>query len=244
MYSAVDSLVGTPPMGLLGLVADTTPRLQAGNFVTATDPWWGTGELIYARASATIATLGLCTFTPVFDSTLNSWRFDAAPVPNTANLGKSLAVSLNALASGQYGWFVISGIVPVSCNASVAADTAWGIVAAGQGGALAAGKQVLNSRVLAPATTTVVKANCQANSGSTQLLVPSSDGWFIGAYLSGTGIAAGTTVAAISPDGRTVTLSAATTALVSGSVTATYNNATIFYNVVQLNRSFAQGAIT
>ena len=76
------------------------------------------------------------------------------------------------------------------------------------------------------------------------LQVPNSDGWFVGAYLSGTGIAAATTVSSIDPSGRFVTLSVVTTAAVSGSVTATYNNATIFYNVAHLNRPFAQGAIT
>jgi hypothetical protein len=117
-------------------------------------------------------------------------------------------------------------------------------VAAGQLGANSAGKQIVNARVVAPATTTVVKANSVANSGSNRLQVTNSDGWFIGAYLSGTGIAAGTTITDISPDGTQVTLSAATTAAVNGSVTATYNNATIFYNVLHINRPFAQGAIT
>ena len=57
-------------------------------------------------------------------------------------------------------------------------------------------------------------------------------------------IAAGTTVSSIDPSGRFVTLSAVTTAAVAGTVTATYNNATVFYNVAHINRPFAQGAIT
>lgn len=244
MFALVDSLAGAPQIQLSGIVADSSPRVQPGNFLTATDNWWGTGEFIYARAAGSIRNFGLCSLLPVFDSTLNSYRFDVSEVANTANLGRMLVVSQCSLTAGQYSWFMISGITPVNCNASVAADTTFGIAAVGQGGANTAGKQVLNARVIAAASTTVVKTNCTSPNASLVLQVSNSDGWFVGAYLSGTGIAAGTTVSSIDPSGRFVTLSAATTALVGGSVTATYNNATVFYNVAHLNRSFAQGAIT
>jgi uncharacterized protein YraI len=98
--------------------------------------------------------------------------------------------------------------------------------------------------VAVPATQTVAKTGCTANSGSTKLNISGADGWFIGAYLSGTGIAALTIVSDIDPSGTQVTLSVATTAAVNGTVTATYNNATIFYNIAHINRPFAQGAIT
>lgn len=244
MFSALDSLLGHPPIQLSGIVADITPRVQPGNILTAVDSYWGAGEFIYARANGSIRAFGLCVLTPVFDSTLGSWRFDVTEVPNTANLGRSLCVSQCALSSGQYSWFMLTGITPVNCSASVAADTTFGITAAGQAGANGAGKQILNARVVAPGSTTSAKANCTAQNGSLVLQVPNSDGWFVGAYLSGTGIAAGTTVSAIDPSGRFVTLSSATTAQVNGTVTATYNNATVYYNVAHLNRPFAQGAIT
>lgn len=244
MFASVDALVGSPQVQFQGLTIDTTPRVQPGQIITAVDNWWGAGEFIYARAAGTIRAFGLCVLTPVFDSTLGSYRFDVTEVPNTANLGRMLAVAPCALTSGQYTWFQITGLTPVNCSASVAADTTFGIAAAGQGGAAAAGKQILNARVIAAATTTVAKAGCTAPNGSTSLQVPNSDGWFVGAYLSGTGIAAGTTVSSIDASGRFVTLSAATTGAVAGTVTATYNNATIFYNVAHLNRPFAQGNIT
>lgn len=244
MFQLVDAIAGTPQIQLNGMIADASPRLQPGNFVTAVDNYWGAGEFIYGRAGGSIRAFGLCSILPVFDSTLNSYRFDVTEVANTANLGRALCVSQLALTTGQYSWFMVTGITPVNCNASVAADTTFGIAAAGQGGANGAGKQVLNARIVAAASTTVVKANCSAPNGSLVLQVPNSDGWFVGAYLSGTGIQAGTTVASIDASGRWVTLSAATNALVSGSITATYNNATVFYNVAHLNRPFAQGAIT
>lgn len=245
MFNPVDSLVGVPQMQFSGLVADSTPRVQPGNFLTAVDNWWGAGEFIYARAAGNIRAFGLCVITPVFDSTLGSWRYDVTEAPNTANLGRALCVSTLALTAGQYAWFTLSGLTPVNCSAAVAADTTFGIAAAGQGGANSAGKQVLNARVVGASTTTVVKTGCTALNGTNVLNVPNSDGWFVGAYLSGTGIAVGTTtVTSISPDGRVVGLSANTTAQVAGSITATYNNGTVFYNVVHLNRPLAQGAIT
>ena len=245
MFSQIDQLVGTPQIQLSNLVADTTPRLLPGTIISAVDPYWGAGEFIYARANGTIAKMALCVLTPVFDATLASWRYDATEVPNTANLARPVCVAQRGLSSGEYSWFMLSGVTPVKAGASVAADTSFGITAAGTTGAVAAGKQILNARVMAPATTTVAKANCHAVNGSTKLTLPgNADGWFPGIYLSGTGIAAGTTVVSIDPDNRTVTLSAATTAAVTGTVTGTYNNATIFYNVAHLNRPFAQGAIT
>lgn len=220
------------------------PIAPQGTIVVADDLWWGGVEAIYVRASGTIRQFGLCVITPTFNSTLGQWEYLASEVPNTANLGRTLGVALRNMVVNQYGWLIIGGVVPVNCQASVAADTTFGIAAAGQGGANSAGKQVLNARIVAAGSTTVAKAGVQAPNGSTILQVPNTEGWFPGIYLSGTGIAASTAVTAIDPNGRTVTVNNATTAAVNGTVTGTYNNATIFYNVAHLNRPFAQGAIT
>lgn len=245
MFAGLEGIVGSQPVGLGNLDKDTTVRMNQGLILNAVDPWWGGGEFIWARATAAIRAQGLCVLTPVFDATLNAWRFDATEVPNTANLGRTLAVCMgSASAAGIYGWYMLSGVVPVNCQAAVAADTTFGIAAAGQGGANTAGKQVLNGRVVGASTATVAKANALAANGSLVLQVPNSDGWFVGAFLSGTGIAAGAVISAIDASGRFVTMSAATTAQVAGPVTATYNNGVIFYNVAHLNRAFAQGAIT
>lgn len=244
-YQAINPQVGYPIPQFGGLVADTTPILRPSGFTQAfADNWWGYGEFMYARAAGTIRAFGLCVITPVFDSTLGCYRYDVTEAPNTANLGRMICVASDSMASGDYGWFQISGLTPVNCQASVAADTTFGIAAAGQGGANSAGKQILNARVMVAAAATVAKTNCQTNGISTVLNVGNADGWFVGAYLSGTGVGAAAVVSAISPDGRTVTMSVASTAAISGTVTATYNNATVFYNVVHLNRPFAQGAIT
>lgn len=220
------------------------PIIRPGTIAQGASNWWGGAEFIYARANAAIRAQGLCVITPVFNSTLNTYLFNATEVPNTANLGRMLAVAMGSFLDTQYGWFMISGMCPVNCSASVAADTTFGITAAGQAGANTAGKQILNARVMVAGAATVAKTGCVAANASRLLTVPNDDGWFVGVYLSGTGIAAGTTVASIDSSGRNVVLSADTTAAVSGTVTATYNNATIFYNVAHLNQPFAQGAIT
>lgn len=239
-YSS-QGIIGNQQIALFGL-PDTTERHAPGLTIMGEDPYWGSIEAIYVRANGSIRQGGLVVLTPSLVS--NRWRWDATEVPNTANLGRPIYVAMTPMTSGQFGWVSNLGIIPVNCNASVAADTTFGIAAAGQGGANSAGKQILNARVVAPASTTVAKANSVANNNSTRLQIPNSDGWFIGAYLSGTGIAAGTTVTDIDPSGNFVTLSAATTAAVNGTVTATYNNATVYYNVVHIDRPCAQGAIT
>lgn len=239
---APNNLAGFPPINNFYDV-DTTEVVEVGTLMNGTDPFWGSAEFIYGKSSGTIRQFGLCVLTPTFNSTLKRWEAVFSEVPNTANLGRALYVAQGVMASGEFGWFMQSGITPVNCQASVAADTTFGIAAAGQGGANAAGKQVLGGRVIAAGSTTVVKA-AQAPNGVTYLNVGDSDGWFVGAYLSGTGIQATTTVTAISPDGRTVTISLATNAAVAGNITATYNNATVYYNVAHINRPIAQGAIT
>lgn len=226
----------------LGLGAPIT-SVPNGLIVKAFDPYWGGAEFMYCRANGTIRNLGLCVVTPTFNSGENRWRYEATEAPATANLGRALGVAMRDMVAGQYGWFCVGGTIPVNCNASVAADTTFGIAAAGQGGANVAGRQVLNARIVAAGSTTVVKTG-QLSGGSPQIRVNNIDGWFVGAFLSGTGVPAATTVTAIDSGGMMVTMSNAATAGGQTAVTATYNNATIHYNVVHLNRPFAQGAIT
>lgn len=246
-FASYDNYVGNRPI-LVGFNpaddSSPSPLLQAnGTILKAIDPWWGAGEFMYVRANGAIRAFGVVVVTPTFDSTENRYRYEATEVPNTANLGRSLGVSLRALTAGQYGWVCVGGVFPVNCNASVAADTTFGIAAAGQGGANSAGKQILNARVVAAGSTTVAKS-CRVTANSPIVNVPNADGWFVGMPISGTGIPASTTVAGVDVSGLAITLSANATASGQVTVTGTYNNGTIFYNVAHLNRPFAQGAIT
>lgn len=239
---AITNTIGNVPINFGTLTTATAEAGTTGRIVNAVDPWWGGGEFIYGKAGGAIRQFGLCVINPAYAS--GEWVFTMTEAPSTAILGRPVCVAPVAMDSGEFGWFQIGGVTPVNCNASVAADTTFSIAATGQGGAAAAGKQVVNARIIAAGSTTVAKTNCSSISGSYTLKVTNASGWFCGAYLSGTGVGTGAVVTDISPDGLTVTMSVVTTAAITGTVTATYNNSTVYYNVAHINRPFAQGAIT
>jgi hypothetical protein len=253
--AGINSIVGYPFAGnannttnggLAVEVATATsgyvPLIPVGTITSVVDPYWGGLELI--RLAIPTSTTAIVAGTlAVWDS---SYQYVIAP--NTANMGQSLGVSMSAIPLNatyvQYAWFVIGGKCPVLCGASVAADTAFGITAAGKDGANSAGKQILNARVRTAATATVAKANTTTQSGSPVIKVANTDGWFVGVVLSGTGITGGTTVTGIDVDNRSVTMSANATASGSVTVTGTYNDGSAnYWNTAILNRPFAQGQI-
>ena len=224
------------------------PLIPVGTIVVFNDPYWNGIEVIRLQVpTSTAVRVGtLSTLT-------NTYGFVA--VPNTALLGQSVAMSLNDIPSNasfvQYAWFVIAGRYPVLSTASVAADTAFGITGAGTVGANTAGKEILNARIQLASTATVVKANTNTTSGSPTIRVSNTDGWFVGAALSGTGIPASTCIGSIDASGTIVgmvqtgtTTAQNATATGSVSVTATYNDGTRHWNVATMQRPFAQGAIT
>ncbi len=232
---------------------DATSRLpHSGGVIPAVDPYWDGGEFIYAFFTAAVRAKGLVQFAPAFDATNKRWRFEAAELANTANLGRPVGVAVMPAAANTYGWVQVTGLTPVNSNAAVAASTAIGVAATGQAGANSAGKQILNALTSATATSsalTVVKASISSAyqagmTGSTLIAVTNTDGWFVGGYVSGTGIAAGATVVAIDTAEQIVTLSAVNTAAVTGDITFTYNNGTVYFNVIVLDRPLLQGAIT
>ena len=257
-YPAIEAFLPTLAIATAagsGIAANQYPPVPVGLIVQAEDPVWGVGEFIFAKANGTIPLRAICTLTPVWNSTNRNFDWNAVVCPNTANLGKMVGVcmseqgsvgAVNALTTGQFGWFMISGITPVNGTATVAAGSNVGITAAGQIGAFAAGKQVINAQSVTPATQTVVTAvgGTPGVTGGFQIPLANTDGWFVGAYASGTGVGAAAIVQAIDRGANVITVSVANTAAPSGNITATYNNATIFYNVVQLQRSGAQGQIT
>lgn len=236
-YPPIEALIAAPAaLNLLPITPGFLARCE--------DKVWGPGEVVFARANGSIRAFALCVLTPVWDATNLTYTYNATEVPNTANLGREVCVNQGgAMTAGQYGWFLVTGLTPVDCTASVAADTAFGLVAAGQGGAIAAGKQIVGARVMTPATQTVAKAGCTGKSGEFVLNVPNTDGWFVGAFISGTNIGAAARVASLDPMGKYAILTVAHTADVAATVTQTNNNATIFYNIARFNRSFAQGQI-
>lgn len=227
--------------------------MPPGAIVPGFDNYWGGVEFMYVQANGTINAWNLVQIIPAVVS--GRIQFQATQLANSANQSRSVGVAIQQMASGQYGWVAVSGLVPVNSTASVAANTPIGIAAAGQGGASSAGKEIENCVSILPATTTVTK-NCLLTANQTTVLVTGNntiDGLFVGCAVSGTGIPAGAVVATLDPDGRRFTMSAgpglggaAVNATASGGVvvTGTYNDGTNFYNACHINRPFAQGRIT
>jgi hypothetical protein len=238
-YPPIENVVPAPANAPLGL------PISAGAILPAEDPVWGPGEFIFARAGGAIRLYGACLLTPVWDATNKVYTYNMTEVTNTANLGRAAYVYQGnvALTTGQYGWFMMTGRTPVNCNASVAAASPLGVAAAGQLGANTAGKEVLNATCVTPATQTVVQSGSGV-AGDTVIRLSNTSGFFVGGYLSGTGVGTNAVVTFVDPLGRYINASVANSANVSGNVTVTYNNATIFYNVIDMNRAGYQGAIT
>ncbi len=238
----------TPVVGIQHIdhtfAPDAVARCVQGTIVEAVDPYWGGGEFMYVQFSTTVTAKALCIVLPVFNATTLKWDFIASEAPSTAIMGQMLGVAQMPAVAGNFGWIQIGGLTPVKSNAAVAADTTFSIAATGQGGATVAGKQVVNARIVGASTITKVSAATGGVTGGFTVQVNNTDGMFVGAYLSGTGIGAAAIISAISNDERLITVTVANTANPSGNITATYNNAVIFYNVALLNRPFAQGAIT
>lgn len=235
-YAFKSGFMGYPPIEGPAVAAPAAlnilPMLP-GYFAEAVDPVFGGGEFIFARASAGIRQYGLCTFLPVWNSTTKTYTYDAVEVANTTNLAQTLGVSQIVLTTGQYGWFQISGIGPISASASVAAGVAFGITAAGQVGAVTAGKSVLNSRTVAPSTLAVVKVG-RGDSGSNVINVPDTMGLFLGMALTGTGVGAGV-ISFIDPMGTFIQNTVVNSAAVAGNVTATATG----FIVAHMNRPTA-----
>ena len=244
-YKFFDEFQGYPAIDSQFTPATATPGLfpfTPGSVAVAEAYDWGGGEFLFARASAGIRLYGLCVLQPVFDTTLVAYRYDASEVTNVANQGRAVAIAMSntALTTGQYGWFCVEGVVPASAASSVAAGVTFGIGGAGQVGTNTAGKQVVNAVTVAASAGTIVKTLCFGDNGSTIIIVPNTQGLFVGAALSGTNVGAGV-ITVIDERNFRITNSVANTAAITGtSVTATFTG----FNIVKINRPFAQGAIT
>lgn len=233
MFAVIGSPAGTQPFNDW-FAPDTTQRHALGTKVTAVDPYWGEGEFLYIKSNAAI-----------LKGSLVMWEggYLGALLPSTAGQGFPFGVAMAPMASGTYGWIQIAGRCVYKTNATVAADTAIAVAAAGIAGTLANGKQLLGTRNVVAATGTVtVTATTTISSG--KLITSGYDGFFIGMALSGTGIPASTVVAKLDPDGCTIYTGSAIgtlgdkNATASGSITLTgtytgYGSGMIQYPMAQ-----------
>jgi len=230
-YPAIEQVVpvpADPPRGL---------PISAGFIATAEDPVWGPGEFVFGRVSAGIRIYGGCMALPVWDSTNRVYTYNFLEWTATANAGRPYYVyqGNRAGVAGEYAWFQTSGRSPLNCDATVAAGVAVGHNAAGRGSADAATLGIEGAICITPATQTVVSAGSGVI-GEFTIRLQNIEGFIIGGYVSGTGVGAAAIISGRDEIAKTITVTVANSAAVTGNVTVTYNNATIFYNVLEMNR--------
>lgn len=239
MFASISPTLGTQAFNDFYTV-DAVQRQPLGTVVTSVDPFWGTGEFIYLKSNDTIVK-GSCV---VWDETYTS-----VLCPNTANQAFPVGFAMPGAASATYYfWAQISGFTVYKTNATVAADAAMGLTAAGVLGASSAGKEIVNCRNRKAATATKTWT-ATTTIGTGVLVCPSGyDGAFLGMALSGTGIPASTVVAGLDPDGKRIYTGSAIGTLgdknstASGSITLT--GTFTGYGAGVINRPNAQGRIT
>jgi hypothetical protein len=229
MYTFQVPIIGLPPISY-ATGPDNTQKAALGLVVPASDPYWGGAEFLYMQAAAAI---------PLGSVAVGNAASGTTSALKTGYSGRALAVAPFDFAANQYGWFQVSGQVPIRCTTALAAGNSFGLTGTGTVGINSAGVQVLSATVVAPSTTAVIKTNVITKAGSTRLVVPNLDGWFPGIALTGAGIGGGAVINAINADGS-VTASLPSTADGSVTVTGTYSG----YIIGQINRPFLQGAIT
>ncbi len=229
-YPPIENVVPVPA-NLLAL------PLSPGFLARAEDPVWGPGEFVFARAGAGIRLYGGCQSLPVWDATNKVFTYNMVEWTATANSGRPYYVYQGNVAAttGQYAWFQTTGRSPVNGTVDIAAGTQAGHNATGQLTANTATFEVVNALVITPSTNTVASAGRGA-SGDFVIYLDSTAGFFVGGYVAGTGVGASAIVSGVNPNGKFITVTVANSAAISGNVTQTANNATIFYNVLEMNR--------
>jgi hypothetical protein len=237
MFASISGFAGSQPFNDW-FTPDTTQRHVLGARITAVDPYWGMGTFVYFKSNDAILKGSLVMIDETYQGTL---------LPSTAGQGFPFGVAMAPVASGKYGWMQVQGLAVYKTNATVAADTAVAVAAAGIAGTLANGKQLLGVRNRVAATgTKTFTANTQ--NGTNVLMCPQGyDGAFLGMALSGTGIPASTLVAALDPDGKRIYTGSAigtlgdknSTATGQITLTGTYTG----YGAGILNDPTAQGQV-
>lgn len=215
-------------------VTSDATKLTLGTKQLSEDSYWGAGDFVWGKlASGSMNTGRLVTLDA---------SFAIADLANTANTGGPFGVvrtAIDATAAVAYGWVQVNGRTPVQTSAAGSTGPMY-IGAAGQATTTAAaGKQLLG------ATSVIAGSGTLAKTGTTTIglktvTVTSPQGLFVGQAVTGTGIAASTTISALDVPNMTVTLNNAATA--SGTVTLTFTNTG--FVVAQIVDGTVQGQIT
>jgi hypothetical protein len=227
-YASYQQIGNQPPTDIW--TPDTVQKHALGEVFEGYSPDFGWGKFVYGKAAAAQEAGSVVVPTDL------TWTM--TDLPNTASQGFAVYVARANMASGAYGWYQFAGTCPVSASASVAAGAAVGVTAAGQIGAYSTLKAIIGVRVMQPSTYAPTKTGTTTN-GSKDIRLNDVTGLFVGLPVSGTGIAGGSTIAAIDPSGFQITLNNAATA--SGTVTLTFTHTGFL--ICNLNAPHCQGAV-
>ena len=214
------------------ILAAPTDGVDTGTNV----PNWGVCELLWVRSTSS--------------STFNPGRllhidkdFTILDVPDTANTGRPVYVSLTKWAAGntttQYGWVLRSGIAPVQYAVAATTGAVYCTDAGRATPTAAAGQQVLNATCLIAAASAFTRSGTTQN-GSKLVKIARTNGIFYDLTVSGTGVAASTEVESIGASGTEFMMNNAATA--TGTVTLTFTPTN--FGICHFDRAFIQGQIT
>ena len=195
MFASISPVAGSQPFNDW-FSPDTTQRHALGLQITAVDPFWGAGKFMYVKSNDAILKGSVVMWDEVYQGVL---------LPSAVTQGFPFGVAMAPMASGTFGWIQLEGRAVYKTNATVAADGVLAIAAAGILGATATGKQVIGIRNRKAATGTESILNVSTTNGSGILYaIGGYDGLFLGAALSGTGIAGSSIVVKLGSDGKTI----------------------------------------
>lgn len=102
--SSQPGIIGAQQIG----TTDTTQRHQLGQKVRFVDPTYGEIECIYLKGVASTAAGDLVVYDPKAGTTTRSVAASRGP----------LAVAMSANVASQFGWYAVSGVVPVNTTAA------------------------------------------------------------------------------------------------------------------------------
>jgi hypothetical protein len=252
MHRLVSNILGRPqvPVTLtsadwakfLGSTASSPPMMHPGSRIRANDLVLGEAEFILAYGVASLA---------IGDAVRIGGNF--ATTRTVAGVRGRIGISMAANTdTAALSWFCVEGQVPATVAAATAINTPLNMTATAGAldDAVVAGDGLSGAVSATAQSATVTTKVCNTVNGSVYLPVPDIEGLFVGLAVSGTGIAASTTISAIGygglmlgaqgPQPGFIQLNNAMTA--TGQVTITF--ATVATQIIaMLAEPFANGAL-
>lgn len=165
------------------------PFMYPGQKLEAYDPTFGWAEFVLAYGVAGLQ---------IGDAVRIG--ADYATTRTVASIRGMIGISMSANTSPTaLSWFCVRGQVPTRVAAATAANTPLFVTATAGAldDAVVAGDNVVGATAVTAQGATVSTKTCNTVNGSTELEVPDLNGLYVGMAVSGTGIAASSTIAAI-----------------------------------------------